>query len=101
MEWLPATKQEVLAAIEKDWVGIDPATIARLSSHLVDPRTALIERSGQWEPVFVVAQMGRHVVFFEDVEEYFGTAEEVGGKLSNVAIYSHIALALRGFERQA
>lgn len=101
MDWAPANKQEVLTALEEDWVGIDPAVRVRLSSYLVDPRPASIERFGKTEQAFVVAQIKRHVVFFDDIEGDFGTAEEEGGKLSNTAAYGNIALALRELEQQA
>jgi hypothetical protein len=100
MEWRPATKQEVLAAIEEDWVGIDPALQVRLSAFLIEPFSASVGRFGAMEGAFVVAQIDRNVVFFDDIEEDFGTATlEDDGTLSNVAAYSNIAVALRELER--
>ena len=101
MEWTPATKQEVLTALEEDWAGIDPALKARLSPYLVDPRPALIERFGRTEQAYIVAQIEQYVVFFDDIEGDFGTAEDKGGELSNIAAYGNIALALRELERQS
>lgn len=101
MEWAPANKQDVLAAIEEDWLGINSATKVRLSSYLIDPYPVSIERFDRSERAFVVAKIDRHVVFFDDIEGIFGTAEETEDKLSNIAAYGNIALALRELEREA
>ena len=101
MEWKSATKQEALTAIDTSWVGIDPALRARLSAYLIDPQPASVERFGKVENAFIVARIGEHVVFFDDVEEDFGTALEADGMLSEVAALGNIALALRELERVA
>ncbi|QAY78154.1 hypothetical protein [Sphingosinicella sp. BN140058] len=99
MDWEPATKSEVLVALAKDWVGIEPDLRHRLSAYLIDPKSAEIERSGQIERAFVVARIGRYVVSFDDVEEIFGTAELDGGRLHNAAWYGPALLALQELER--
>jgi hypothetical protein len=73
----------------------------RLSCYLIDPQPATIERFGELERAFIVARIGDHVVFFDDIEEDFGTAIESGGMLSNPAAYGSIAVALRELEREA
>lgn len=100
MDWTPANKQQVQAAIEDYWVGIDPALKVRLSAYLIEPYSASVERFGTMADAFVVAQIDRHVVFFDDVEEDFGMAKLADdGTLSDVAAYGNIAVALRELER--
>lgn len=99
MDWKPANKQEVLAAIEADWFGIDPELKARLATYLVEPQSALVERFGKVENAFVVARINHYVVFFDDIEEDFGTAKEAAGILSELASYGNIAIALSELER--
>jgi hypothetical protein len=59
----------------------------------------LVERSGRTENAFVVAQLGASVVYFDDVEEIFGVAEESEGKLLHPANFGYIAVALRELAR--
>jgi hypothetical protein len=101
MEWTPASKDEMLAEMERQWAGIDPRIRMHLSRHLVEPRPASIERFGRSENAFIVAQSGATVVFFDDVEEIFGTAEESNGKLLHPAGFGNIAIALRALDRHA
>ena len=99
MDWKPANMQEVLTAIEADWVGIDPALMTRLATYLVEPQSALVERFGRVENAFIVARINRHVVFFDDIEEEFCTAKEAAGKLWGVESYGNVAVALSELER--
>jgi len=99
MEWTPATKKEVSEAIEADWIGIDRALKAQLVTYLVEPQPALIQRFGRMENAYIVARLNEHVVFFDDIEEDFGTAKEAGGLLSEVAAYGNIALAIGELKR--
>lgn len=88
-----------MSAIEADWVGVDPALRTRLTVYLIEPRPASIERLGTTENAFIVAVIDHNVVFFDDIEETFGTAREVEGMLSEVASYGNIAVALSELER--
>jgi hypothetical protein len=99
MEWTPASKEETIAAIERDWIDVSPDVKDHLGRYLVEPRPALIERFGRTENAFVVAQLGSSVAYFDDVEEIFGVAEESEGKLLHAANFGHIAAALRELER--
>ncbi len=101
MTWVSASKQDVQNAVEADWIGIDSDIKMQLSRYLVDPQPATIERFGEKERAFVVARIGDHVVFFDDIEQDFGTAIEFEGMLSNPAAYGNIAVALRELEREA
>ncbi len=89
------------AAIDLDWVGIDPDLRTRFSAYLIDPVPARIELFGTLEATCIVARIGPHVVFFDDIEGDFGTAVEKDGQLSEAASYGNIALALRELERIA
>jgi len=53
------------------------------------------------EQAFVVARMPARVVFFDDVEDVFGTATESDGKLVDCAFYGDLRLALREAETGA
>ena len=88
-----------MAALATDWVGIDPSLKSRLSAYIVDPQAASLQRVGKVERALIVARIGNHVVFYDDIEDDFGTAVEVAGKLTNVASYGNIALALTELER--
>lgn len=48
-----------------------------------------------------MAQINRHVAFFDDIEWDFGTVIEAEGMLSDVASYGDISLALSELERLA
>ena len=99
--WTPATKEEVEAEIARVAVHAGPEAWARFSGHLIDPHPAAIDRLGQTEQVFVVARLPRRVVFFDDVEEIFGTAAEVDGRLVDLAMYGDLRLALKEAEAGA
>ena len=101
MKWTPASKEECLAEIERQWVGIRLDVKERLSRYLVEPRPALLERFGETENAFVVGQLGIRVVYFDDVEDTFGIAGESDGKLLDPVSFDNIALALRELERSA
>ena len=99
MSWTPATKQDVLDEIERGWVSIDPTLKVQLSSCLVDPYPTLVDRFDRPEVIFIVARINQRVAFFDDVEDEFGTADDVKGKLVNVALCGNIVLALRELQR--
>jgi len=97
----PSIEQYARAAINRDWAGIDPDLRTRLSAYLIEPVPAKVELLGTWEATCIVARIGRHVVFFDDLEEDFGTARKKGGRLVEAASCGNIALALRELERVA
>lgn len=99
MNWAPATKEEVLACIDREWVGIDPALRTALEGYFVEPYLVSWDRYGEVMRAFVVARIGKLVVFFDDIEEDFGTAKEVDGCLLQAAFYGGIVLALRELQR--
>lgn len=87
--------------MDRHWIGIDPELRIRLNAYLVEPIPSRIERFGSLETAFIVARIGRHIVFFDDVEEVFGTAAEEGGRLRKAVSYGDLTLALRELERSA
>lgn len=76
--WKPATKEQVLQIVEDEAAEDD---ISQWKYLLVEPYRCDIERFGGLEDAFVVAKTAKRVVYFDDVEEIFGTANEVDGKL--------------------
>jgi hypothetical protein len=76
-----------------------PALRARLSRHLIDPSPLPWKRNGIDEPAFVVARGYHFVVVFDDVEEMFGTAKLIDGRVVNPVFYASLALTLGEFEQ--
>jgi hypothetical protein len=101
MDSWPATKEEVEAEIARVAKHAGPEIWARYATLLIDPYSARMDRFGQTDQVFVVARMPHRVVFFDDIEDIFGTAREVDGKLDDVAMYGDLRLALREAEAGA
>jgi hypothetical protein len=89
-EWSPATTNEVKQAIETERVQTDPAYWAELATLLVEPYQVSIERVGGVERAFVVARRAPRVVYFDDVEEIFGTATEADGLLTDCTHFSSL-----------
>jgi len=98
---VPSIEQYARAAIDRDWVGIDPDLRTKLSAYMIEPVPAQIELFGTLETTCIVARISPHVVFFDEIEEDFGTAVEKDGQLFEAASYGNIALALRELERAA
>jgi len=92
--WTAATKAEVECEILREREAAIPENLALLDQYAVDPYPVILEREGD-EQAFVVARSATHVVYFEDVEEIFGTAREVGGRLVDCAMYGPLVLAVR------
>jgi hypothetical protein len=102
MTWEPATKEEVLIAIESEWSMWTlraPELAVRLNGYFIDPYPARFERFGQIEKAFVVGRNSHNVVFYEDVEEIFGIAEERDGFLHHTACYDNLMLTMRELDR--
>lgn len=66
----------------------------------MEPSPALLMRFGKEENAFIVARGARFVVFFDDVEEEFGIAEEVDGRLSGVSFCGDLMFALQELHRR-
>ena len=94
-DWTPATKEGVERAIELERAGSDPFHWGGRAHMLFDPYPCTIERFGRVEQAFVVAKGPRRVVYFDDVEENFGTAHELDGQLVDCSIYGPLILALK------
>ncbi|MBL0027679.1 MAG: hypothetical protein IPO95_04630 [Rhodanobacteraceae bacterium] len=69
--WSPATAEDVASMIERHLLEC-PAELATLFASIRTPLRAVpIERFGNTEYVFVVAEHNGVVVYYEDVEEGF------------------------------
>jgi hypothetical protein len=73
--WKPATKDEVEAIIAADLRECTAAQRETWKRYCVPLRSAPIERYGKSEHVFIVAQRGNEVLYWEDVEEGFNFSE--------------------------
>jgi hypothetical protein len=92
--WTPATKNAVARAIDEIAAHAGAEIWSHYSKLMIDPYRSKIERFGEVGEVFVVAKLPCRVVFFEDIEEEFGTACELDGKLVDCAFYGDLRLAL-------
>lgn len=93
-DWEPATVEEVRRIIGEERKQVNSALWASRASILVEPYPSTVERFGAFERAYVVARSGSRVVFFDDVEDIFGTADEVGGQLTNCDSYGPLIVAL-------
>jgi hypothetical protein len=100
MEWMPATREDVQEALRRDWTRADPLLQSKLGRYLVESSPALLMRFGREEHVFIVARGARFVVFFDDVEDEFGIAEEVDGHLSDISFCGELMFALQEIHRR-
>ena len=69
--WKPISEQDLAALIERDLAECTPEARALFSRFRVSLRPAAINRGDRVESVYVVAQNGRSVIYYEDVEEGF------------------------------
>ena len=60
---------------------LSDAAAATYALHAVEPFVAWRKLGSEREPTFVVAQAGSEVLYYDDVEEEFGTATIDGGTL--------------------
>jgi hypothetical protein len=94
-EWVPASVEEVERAVNAEKATCDSSYWAERASIFVKPYSCAIERWGSLEHVFVVARAQQRVVYFDDIEEEFGTARELEGRLVECAAYGSLILALQ------
>lgn len=94
VDWIPISKPELERYLLKERDCLYPERRALLDRYAVDPCSVIVERFGRDDEVFVVARAADHVVFFDDIEDEFGTATEAGGRLIDPAIYGPIALTI-------
>jgi hypothetical protein len=69
--WEPISLEELLALIQAQGARCPSDQLERFQAFRVEPRKVGIERLGTMEQVFVVAQRGEEVVWFDDVEDGF------------------------------
>ena len=75
MEWTPISEEELLSLIEAPLLGCDDGLVALFHEIEVPPRRCGIRRFGEVEYVFVVAEAGAGIIYYEDIEEGFEFCE--------------------------
>ena len=79
--WRPASASEIKELLSRQLKDCTSDELAAFEAYRVEPFQVPISRSGNTEAVFVVAQKGAEVMYYEDVEEGFNisrlTAEGV------------------------
>lgn len=70
-EWRPIEREELEQIIREDLAACTPEQQAVFERYRVPLRKAPIERYGKLEYVFIVAQRGNEVMYFEDIDEGF------------------------------
>jgi hypothetical protein len=73
--WSPASREQVEALIEEQISSLSTAQLELFSRIRVPLRSVPISRGSSVEFVYVVAQQGNVVVYYEDVEEGFNISE--------------------------
>ena len=91
-EWTPATKDEVLRAVRAETSEYD---IGPWQHMLIDPSKRGVERFGSVEDAFVVARGPDRVVYYDDIEDEFGTATETEKILIDYRSYGPLLVALK------
>ena len=69
--WEPISASELEQLVAHQLQECPPGLAAVFEAHRVPPFRAPIKRNGRTEAVFVVAQRGAEVMYFEDVEDGF------------------------------
>lgn len=75
MEWTPISEEELLSLIEAQLMGCDDGLVALFHEIEVPLRRCPIRRFGEVEYVFVVAESGAGIIYYEDIEEGFEFCE--------------------------
>jgi hypothetical protein len=70
-DWKSISAAELRAVIAQDLSACSPEIHQWFEAHRIPLRPASIRRSGVLESVFVVAQQGSSILYYEDVEEGF------------------------------
>ena len=75
MEWKPASIESVRGIVHDDLATCDQKQVAAFEAYRVEPRLAPIVRYGKLENVVVIAQKENQVIYWEDIEEGFGSRQ--------------------------
>ena len=87
--WKPISAPELEKLLHRQLADCSAAQVAAFETVRVDPYQVPIVRDGNVEKVFVVAQKGSEVMYYEDVEEGFNISR----------LTSDGAIAAPGFEQ--
>lgn len=102
MKWTPITLEDFSNLFEKEMKSLD-GTLARLLDYISVPVTSeRIQRYNQIENVWVMAESGDLVLFYDDVEEGFeiGRKEKDGLITCKYANQWTLEMALNNLRRQ-
>lgn len=72
--WKPITADELSQLIERELGGCKTTQQEAFKQIRIAPRATPIVRGGNVESVFVVAERGNEVLYYEDVEEGFNVS---------------------------
>ncbi|MDQ1091200.1 hypothetical protein QE400_000613 [Xanthomonas sacchari] len=72
--WKPITADELSQLIERELAGCNNTQQEAFKQIRMAPRATSIVRGGNVESVFVVAERGNEVLYYEDVEEGFNVS---------------------------
>jgi len=99
MEWKPASLESVRRIVQDDLARCDGEQGAAFEAYRVDPHLAPIVRYGNLEYVIIVAQNGKQVIYWEDVEEGFGVSDvgDDGRILEHDCSQNSLGLALNAW----
>ena len=100
MKWQPITKQELINLIEIQKEELTKGELNFYNQIKIDILTSKVERDGEIENVFVIAEFEDKIIFYEDVEEGFEiTDKSIDGtiryKYSNQYTLKHIINQLK------
>ena len=73
--WVPCSREQVETIIAEQEADLSPERRALFEGIRVPLRPAGILRSGEMESIFVVAQLGNRVIYYEDIEDGFNISE--------------------------
>jgi hypothetical protein len=78
--WRPITAAKLESLLVQELQSCSPEDVALFAKIRIEPRKIGFERGGRIESVFVVAEIGERVLFYDDVEEEFevATPDQVG-----------------------
>jgi hypothetical protein len=98
--WEPISEVELSELLQHQLAECPPAVAAIFEAHRVPPYRAPIRRNDRLESVFIVAQRGPEVMYFEDVEEGFNFSplSDAGEILEHWCNQDELKYALRRWQ---
>jgi len=72
--WRAITLEELRSLVAEELQRCSPEDVALFAKIKIEPRKVELERGSLTESVFVIAEIGARVLFYDDVEEDFEVA---------------------------